>query len=630
MALKLKYIQFFRDFNDRNEKVEVYGSWDDYKQPVRMPFTGKQYHGRILLPFPGKYQFYLLVDNETKESDPGFRAVLSNVIAKSCIEEKEDDGTFILESIVPAESEESFTLESIAPESISKQLFTGHKIMNSTEEKGSRIPNLDMIHENERLKAQIDELRNLDIQRQRELANKQQNFHRLMQNVATQQKEEMARVQTAMYTVEEERSRRQEIQNKYDQQTDRLNHMMMAQTAGGYRVDEIIDIDNESNLQSIDVDNAPQEVAIRVFGRFKPCQRGRVHDIQVSKEHKFKILEQRSVSIRARGQSHLFHLDKIFTKQTTQQEMFENVGKQIIEDALSGYNGTIFAYGQTGSGKTHTLFGEMADPKSIRRGIIPRACEYLFGDIRTARDVSNTKIQCSLIEIYQNQLFDLLNANGDKLAIRQRVDNSIYVQGVSEVVVKSMDDVFELLAIGSQNRKVAETRLNHVSSRSHAILTLQVQQTLKSGEMVLSKLNFVDLAGSERVKVSGAVGDRLNEASAINKSLSALGNVIKALTTNKEHIPYRDSKLTYLLQDALGGNSKTSLVVTCSSDKDKASATVDSLRFAKRAKQMTNNVKVNIQITRKKLMKINEQYKKKLQKADDIIAKLTKMCNVED
>eukprot|EP01083_Nonionella_stella_P083193 229893_1 len=371
-----------------------------------------------------------------------------------------------------------------------------------------------------------------------------------------------------------------------------------------------------------------KRVGVGVFARFRPCSVDK--HMRNSSHHTFEIMNGKSVTLSHKRSLHpnqLFHLDMIFRDTTTQQQMFEQVGEPIVRDVLHGYNGTIFAYGQTGSGKTHSLFGDMTDPNSTQRGIIPRACEQIFQHIQDGDEIEEVIIKCSFIEIYKEKLQDLLTPNTAKLKIRQNIDKSIYVQGMHEEYVSSFSDVFDLLQIGFRNRVVGSTLMNQQSSRSHCVLTLNIKQTLRNGAVKISKVNFADLAGSERIKKTGATGLLLEQAKSINLSLSTLGNVISALTTKKKgkHIPYRDSKLTFLLQDSLGGNTKTSLIVTCSSEKYNYEETLSTLRFATRAKQMTNKVTVNKQLSIKELQIVVEVYKQKLGVAHQVIGRLQKL-----
>ncbi|XP_041360770.1 kinesin-like protein KIF13A isoform X2 [Gigantopelta aegis] len=285
----------------------------------------------------------------------------------------------------------------------------------------------------------------------------------------------------------------------------------------------------------------------------------------------------------------------------TQETVFECLGKDILERAYEGYNGCIFAYGQTGSGKSFTMMGT-----NEHKGIIPRLCDALFDHIADRRSNSSFKVEVSYMEIYNEKVHDLLDLKGNKQNLKVREHNILgpYVDGLSTLVVSSFEDIETLMSEGNKSRTVAATNMNSESSRSHAVFNIILTQTLVDdasgicGEKV-SKLSLVDLAGSERAQKTGAVGERLKEGSNINKSLTTLGLVISALadrsgSKNKgKFVPYRDSVLTWLLKDNLGGNSKTVMVATISPAADNYEETLSTLRYADRAKRIVNHAVVN-------------------------------------
>ena len=261
---------------------------------------------------------------------------------------------------------------------------------------------------------------------------------------------------------------------------------------------------------------------------------------------------------------------------------------------MKGYNGTVFAYGQTGSGKTHTMMGpNINDPSS--KGVIPNAIDHIFECI--AADTSGAEIQLgvSYMEVYREVIRDLLDPSKVNLQVRDSPLKGIYVEDLTYEHVTCKEDIVELLEMGQKSRATASTAMNSDSSRSHSVFVLTVFQKLPNGTTKAGKLNFIDLAGSEKIAKTGASGDTLEEAKKINQSLSALGMVIKSLADGKPHIPYRDSKLTRLLQDSLGGNTKTTLLVALSPADDNVDETISTLNFAKRAKTIKNVVKVNEQ-----------------------------------
>ena len=316
-----------------------------------------------------------------------------------------------------------------------------------------------------------------------------------------------------------------------------------------------------------------------------------------------------------------FKFDKVFNSDTPQFEIYNYVGKEIVKDVMDGYNGTIFAYGQSGSGKTYTMYGKDIDDEDSK-GLIPRIVTEIFNYVETCDENTNFQFKLSVLQIYKEIIYDLLT--GEKnLQIKENPARGIYVDGLSEVYLSSVDDFLNYAELAEKNRKVGETRLNQQSSRSHSIMILEISQQLKKENLIKKGiLNLVDLAGSEKVSKTGAIGETLEEAKKINLSLSALGNVIHALTSNSEHIPYRDSKLTRILQESLGGNYKTSLIVACSPHSYNCDETISSLQFAQRAKTIKNKVKVNIKYSYEELQQMVYKLNKKLEIANLKISKL--------
>jgi kinesin family protein C2/C3 len=286
-----------------------------------------------------------------------------------------------------------------------------------------------------------------------------------------------------------------------------------------------------------------------------------------------------------------FDFDQVFNSSSTQVGVYQQVSP-FVTSALDGYNVCIFAYGQTGCGKTHTMEGNMDD-----RGVNMRALLQLFAETEARADNADYELCISVLEIYNETVRDLLTNSAkaiagaetkgkeNKLEIRKGKDGKTFVQGLTEIKVSEMPEVEALMAEGQAGRQVGGHDMNAHSSRSHLILSVSIKSTNKfTGEKLSSKLQLIDLAGSERVGKTDATGDRLKEAQAINKSLSALGNVIQARANNKGHVPYRDSKLTYLLQDSLEGNSKVLMFVNVSPVAYNASETLCSLNFASRCR----------------------------------------------
>ncbi|XP_035176122.1 kinesin-like protein KIF16B isoform X6 [Oxyura jamaicensis] len=291
-----------------------------------------------------------------------------------------------------------------------------------------------------------------------------------------------------------------------------------------------------------------------------------------------------------------------------QETVFKNLGTDVLKSAFEGYNACVFAYGQTGSGKSYTMMGNVGDA-----GLIPRICEGLFSKIseKTKRNEASFRTEVSYLEIYNERVRDLLRRKSSKttnLRIREHPKEGPYVEDLSKHLVQNYADVEELMDAGNMNRTTAATGMNDVSSRSHAIFTINFTQAKFDSEMpceTVSKIHLVDLAGSERADATGATGVRLKEGGNINKSLVTLGNVISALAdlsqdaTNplskkkQVFVPYRDSVLTWLLKDSLGGNSKTIMIATISPADVNYGETLSTLRYANRAKNIINKPTIN-------------------------------------
>ena len=299
-----------------------------------------------------------------------------------------------------------------------------------------------------------------------------------------------------------------------------------------------------------------------------------------------------------------FTFDTLFSMKSSQLDVFSAV-EPIVDSVMSGFNGTILAYGQTGSGKTYSMEGpSIWDTEA--QGIIPRAVDRIFDSIAKADTNVQFQVQVQYYEIYCEKVRDLLNPTEDNLKLRETKADGFVVQDVTETYCTNRDDVLRLLELGKTYRQTAPTLMNAESSRSHSILSILVdQKDQHTGRQKRGRLFLVDLAGSEKVSKTGASGLRLEEAKNINSSLTALGMVITALTSDATtHVPYRNSKLTRLLTEALGGNSKTTLVVCCAPETAHLSETVSTLRFGERAKRIQNRAKVNEELSMDELKQL--------------------------
>lgn len=284
-----------------------------------------------------------------------------------------------------------------------------------------------------------------------------------------------------------------------------------------------------------------------------------------------------------------FTYDGIFTQSSSQNDIFDTTSQEVIDSVLDGYNGTIFAYGQTGSGKTYTMVGDYNN--ILFKGIIPRSIDYIFDSISNSN--AQYEICVSFIQIYLESMQDLLETSNKDIRVREDKEKGVYLDGVKWVKVKSSEDCGEVFSLGEKNRVTESTRMNAHSSRSHAVFIVRVERT-KNSQHTVSYLYLVDLAGSERGRKTLSHGLRLDEAKKINYSLLVLGNCIQSLTDPKcNHVSYRDSKLTRLLQESLGGNAKTSLIVTISPSEYNTDETLSTLNFASRAMKVKNKPVIN-------------------------------------
>ncbi|KAK3905069.1 kinesin-like protein bimC [Staphylotrichum tortipilum] len=311
-----------------------------------------------------------------------------------------------------------------------------------------------------------------------------------------------------------------------------------------------------------------------------------------------------------------YNFDHVFSQAADQGLLFEEVVRPVVEEMLSGYNCTIFAYGQTGTGKTYTMSGDLTESMGMlsdNAGIIPRVLQALFNKLEL--DDRENSVRCSFIELYNEELRDLLSSD-DSAKLKIYDDTSrkghatTVVQGMEERYILNAGDGLKWLREGSVKRQVAATKCNDLSSRSHTVFTITVYAKANSSKsetgedfLMLGKLNLVDLAGSENIQRSGAENKRAAEAGLINKSLLTLGRVINALVDRSAHIPYRESKLTRLLQDSLGGRTKTCIIATISPARSNLEETISTLDYAFRAKNIRNKPQLNGLMNKKTLLR---------------------------
>ncbi|XP_026740507.1 kinesin-like protein Klp68D isoform X3 [Trichoplusia ni] len=286
-----------------------------------------------------------------------------------------------------------------------------------------------------------------------------------------------------------------------------------------------------------------------------------------------------------KGQDKLFTYDAAYDCTADTQTMYDEMVRPLVASVLDGFNGCVFAYGQTGTGKTHTMEGT-----AEHEGVIPRAFRHMWAHIENSASPDVTHlVSCSYIELYLEDVRDLLAKDCKKLTIRGQELNGFYIPEMTSVVCKSAAEMVRVMRAGNRNRAAGRTDMNEHSSRSHAVFLVTVETAhRKTNRIRVGKLNLVDLAGSERQRKTGASAERLREASRINQALSSLGNVISALAENSPHVPYRDSKLTRILQDSLGGNSKTIMIANIGPASYNYDETITTLRYAHRAKAIKN------------------------------------------
>ena len=365
------------------------------------------------------------------------------------------------------------------------------------------------------------------------------------------------------------------------------------------------DENTDATSNSMSVTKTQLNETIQIYLRLRPTRDGsNKHDhISISSDKRqidvrVPIDDQGYVNNTIR--KHSFKFDKIYDLNTTQETMFDEVAKDVINSTIDGYNGTIFAYGQTGSGKTYTITGSV---ESIdQRGIIPRTLSYIFEETRK-RTLYNWKIYVSYLEIYNNDGFDLLYDSNEKkyeleslprVRIRENKMKQLILTNLSIHQIDNFQEGMALLMLGDDNRVVAETPKNDASTRSHCLFMIQIEsQKIGEDKKTLSKLHIVDLSGSEKPSKSDLTGIRMEEALNINISLFYLESVIIEINNKSKYIPYRNSMMTMCLRDSIGGNCKTRMIANLSSDFEDVYESLSTCRFAQRVALVKNNAVVN-------------------------------------
>uniref|UniRef100_T1PCC8 Kinesin-like protein n=1 Tax=Musca domestica TaxID=7370 RepID=T1PCC8_MUSDO len=327
---------------------------------------------------------------------------------------------------------------------------------------------------------------------------------------------------------------------------------------------------------------------VQVVVRCRPMsnkERSEGYDEVISVYPKRGVIEISNQTDTQKEQRKVFTYDAVYDPGASQTTVYNEVVFPLVSSVLEGYNGCIFAYGQTGTGKTFTMEGIRGNDELV--GIIPRSFEQIWLHINRTENFQFL-VDVSYLEIYMEELRDLLKPNSKNLEVRES-SSGVYVPNLHSVTCKSVEDMMNVMKVGNKNRTVGFTNMNEHSSRSHSIFMIKIEMCdIETNTIKVGKLNLIDLAGSERQSKTGASAERLKEASKINLALSSLGNVISALAENSPHVPYRDSKLTRLLQDSLGGNSKTIMIANVGPSAYNYNETLTTLRYASRAKAIQN------------------------------------------
>ncbi|KAL0078861.1 P-loop containing nucleoside triphosphate hydrolase protein [Phycomyces blakesleeanus] len=357
------------------------------------------------------------------------------------------------------------------------------------------------------------------------------------------------------------------------------------------------------NRKSIEEKGTNIQVVLR-------CRGLNEHERALNSPVEVEVVESRKRNVRLKSSKKVYSFDHVFDDQSTQEHVYNEVAQPILDEVLRGYNCTILAYGQTGTGKTYTMEGDLSDhagKHGPEAGIIPRTIYKLFETLDAQG--AEYSVRVSLIELYNEEIRDLLNPSDETKSLRifdPSGGAGVRVRGMEESLITNASQGLHILQKGSMYRSIGTTKCNDKSSRSHSVftLTVRIKETLPGGDEVLKvgKLNLVDLAGSENISRSGAENGRAREAGMINQSLLTLGRVINLLVEHAGHVPYRDSKLTLLLKDSLGGRTKTCIIATVSMAKVNHDEIVSTLDYASRAKNIQNRPQANEQMSPRLLL----------------------------
>ncbi|KAL4453436.1 hypothetical protein ABPG74_017643 [Tetrahymena malaccensis] len=347
---------------------------------------------------------------------------------------------------------------------------------------------------------------------------------------------------------------------------------------------------NQYDEESLIIENPLDQTPIQVMIRVRP-------QFNIDSQSALKIVDNNTIYINNNENVHSFKYSRVFKPSDNQETIFKYVCEPILQHAIQGYNASFLVYGQTGTGKTHTM-GLHQNNLLEEPGMIQHSLKFLFDHFNSSQlNPEDWSISLNFMQIYIEEIFDLLNPNGQKLQIREDSEsNEVYVQDLITVPIKNIDQAIKLIEAGLNQRMLGPQNMNQYSSRSHTILNVYVNQRISYSEYIVSNIAFVDLAGSERIKKSNSTGIRMEEAKKINSSLSALSNVISLLgNSNQQYIPYRDSKLTRILQNCLNSQSKISIIGTVEPSEDNSFETYSTLLFASRCQDIQFLPQQNLQ-----------------------------------
>ncbi|BFG39511.1 hypothetical protein CerSpe_257850 [Prunus speciosa] len=525
-----------------------------------------------------------------KKGLEGRLAKLSNLVAEKNNKTQLGGGkNQNLEEEIKLRSEELQAKDEIIRRLTDEKLLLEQRISGIEKTKADEIDFLEKKNEQER---KALKLRVLELEKKLEGVN--QELAVVKSTLATKNSE-IASLQSNLKELEELREMKEDIDRK-NEQTAAILRMQGAQLA------ELEVLYKEEQLLRKRYFNTIEDMKgkIRVFCRLRPLNEKEIADEERASTTSVDEFTVEHPWKDDKLKQHTY--DCVFDGSATQQDVFEDT-RYLVQSAVDGYNVCIFAYGQTGSGKTYTIYGSDANP-----GLTPRATAELFKIMKRDSNKFSFSLKAYMVEVYQDTLVDLLlpkNSKRLKLDIKKDSKGMVSVENITVLSISTYDELKNIIQRGSERRHVAGTQMNEESSRSHLIVSIVIESTnLQTQSVARGKLSFVDLAGSERIKKSGSSGSQLKEAQSINKSLSALGDVISSLSSGGQHIPYRNHKLTMLMSDSLGGNAKTLMFVNVSPAESNVDETHNSLMYASRVRSIVNDPSKNV--SSKEIMRLKK------------------------